>query len=108
MSIDIEEVAIVVGVALQDFPFVAADWAAGVANEVQIVRLPGVPGPGQIGPHIQGLGSSYMVQVYRDLGGNVLTKVNIQIDINTASGLITLRKVPGAPAFDGRVIVGGP
>lgn len=109
MSIDIDAPAVVfVGGITQDFAFVAADWAAGIANEIQIVRVPAVPGPGQIGPHVQPLSVSYLVQVYRDIGAGVLTKVSIQIDIDTITGLISLKKVAGALPFAGRVIVGGP
>ena len=104
MAVEIEDE----GGIVEDFAFVVGDWAAGTADEIDIVRSPAVPGAGQIGPHTQNVGTSYLVQVYRDIGGNVLAQVDVEVEINTVTGLVTLRKAPLAAAFPGRVIVEGP
>lgn len=89
----------------EEFSFVAGDWAAGVVNEIQIVRVPAVPGAGQIGPHTLRLGVAYVVQVFEDVGGNDLNIVDVEVEMNTATGLITMRKAPVPPGFAGRVVI---
>ena len=94
-----------VGGRLEEHDIPLATWAANVIHEVEIVRFPAVPGPGQIGPHRLRLGVSYLIQVYRDLGPNALDRVDVQAEIDIITGLITMRKAPLAPDFDGRVVI---
>jgi len=93
------------GGGIEEFSFVAGDWAAGIANEIQIVRAPAVPGPGQIGPHGLGLGVAYVTQVFEDAGGNDLNIVDVEVEMNTVTGLVTMRKAPVPPGFAGRVVI---
>lgn len=66
-----------------------------------------MPIAGQIGPHTVAAGTSYLVQVYEDMGANLLELVDIEVEVNTLTALVTLRKAPLAPDFAGRVIMEG-
>ncbi len=97
-----------VGGSAQELAFVAATWAAGVANQITIVGQGVVPGVGQIGPHRFPDNRLYIVQVYEDLGGNIFDQVDVAIQINRVTGAIQLDKAPAAPDFPGRVLIEGP
>lgn len=83
--------------------FVAGDWTGGTANEIEIIQT-GVAAAGQIGPHSLAIASSYLVQVYRDSNDRL---TNVQVEVDGATGNITLIKAPLAPDAPGRVIVAG-
>lgn len=83
--------------------FTAADWSAGTANRITIIRS-GTPVAGQIGPHGLALSASYVVQAYRDSDDQL---VDVGIAVNDANGNITLSKTGLGPNFAGRVVVIG-
>lgn len=84
--------------------FDAADWGAGATNAVVIP--PEEPlGPGEVGPHTLPVGRGYAVSVFRDDGAFVSLGVDVEVEVNRASGVVTLYKAPLAPAFSGRAIL---
>lgn len=83
--------------------FAAADWGAGVANQVTILRT-GAPVAGQIGPHNLMDADSYVVQVYRDSDDEL---VDTGVIVNSTTGDITITKTGLGAAFDGRIIIVG-
>jgi hypothetical protein len=80
--------------------FFVADW---VNHQIDVIPA-GVPGAGQIGPHtLPVLGKEYVVSVYKTVGVNLRKPVGLDILVNIATGVVSLRKAPLAAAFDGVV-----
>ena len=92
--------------APEQFSFVAADWGAGIADEVTLV-FNTAAGAGQIGPHNQGTGKVYLIQTYEDKTGGIFDQVLIETEINVGNGFVTIKKSAIAPAFDGRIVIRG-
>src|SRR3972149_919250 len=84
--------------------FVAADWQAGVPNEIRIVRE-GVPGPGQKGPHGLPFPGSVIVHVFEAIGMGALERVEVEQAMYSFTGDIVLRKSGLSPDFDGEFLV---
>ena len=83
--------------------FAAADWGAGTANEITILRT-GSPAAGEIGPHNLMDADSYVIQVYRDSDDEL---VDVGVIVDSATGDITITKTGLGAPFDGRVIIIG-
>ena len=79
----------------------SGDWTN---NSVKVLAT-GTPGVGEIGPHGLAAYNSYLVQVINtDQTPDEMVDVELQF---AASGDITLRKAPKAPAFNGVVVISG-
>lgn len=93
------------GAAVRRLAFVVGAWAAGVANEVTITQSAG-PGAGQIGPHSLDVASNYVVMVYDTDGANP-ELVTVDVEVDAATGNITLAIAGPGLAFGGEVIIVG-
>jgi hypothetical protein len=87
-----------------EFSFSADDWNAGTPNQLTIVNT-GPLGPGIIGAHNLGTNRVFHISVFRDDGTPVFVKVNIEIDVNVATGTITIVKTSLGASFAGYVII---
>jgi len=84
--------------------FVAADWAAGVQDAIDVIQ-DGTAGAGEIGPHNITSPGPYIIQVVNtDLTPVELVDVEVQFN---GSGDITLRKARKAPEFNGTIVIVG-
>ena len=92
------------GLAKQ-FSFAAADWSAVTKDTIEILNVGPIITPGQIGPHLLGVGRIFHVTVWRGDGSPVIVGVDTELKINFTTGLISLKKTSICPAFDGRVII---
>lgn len=82
-------------------PFIAQDWMG--ENYLKVIRT-GTPGQHEVGPHRLTI-HSYSVTVFRYISPTVVKEVNTVVTIDMATGIITLWKSSGVPAFSGRVEV---
>jgi hypothetical protein len=90
-----------VGPATFRTTFTSSDWTSGTPHEITILTS-GVPGAGEIGPHLLPVEDIYVVQVAIDSTDEI---VDVSTEFNTITGDIILRKAPVSPNFDGRVII---
>ncbi len=88
-----------------DVSFTAADWAAGVANVITVIRS-GAPAAGQIGPHGLTPSDRYVIQVY-DTTVSPSEQVEVETTIDPTTGNITLTKSPVPPDFPGYLVIVG-
>lgn len=87
-----------------EFPFVIADWTAGVKNQLQIIDI-GPLGPGIIGAHNKGNNRTFHLAVFKDVNTPVFPMVDIEFLVNIPTGQITIRKTHLGAPFNGRVII---
>lgn len=85
--------------------FTTADWTAGSNPNTIEIPASGALVAGQIGPHNLDVGRVYNIHVWEDNVGPVLVGVDVELQIDLTTGLITLKKAPLAPAFSGRLII---
>lgn len=91
----------------KEITFEVADWGAGTANTIRIIAS-GIPGAGEVGPHeLPVEGKAYAVTVFKDGVGALTIGVDVGVEIDLGSGLITLTKAGLAAPFDGRAIITG-
>lgn len=88
----------------EQFVFTPPDWTAGTSNQIKIAAVPPIV-PGVIGIHNLGINKVFHISVFRDDGAPTMTGVDIEFQVNLATGLITIIKTGLSPAFGGRVIV---
>ena len=85
--------------------FTAADWAAGTANEITVIKG-GTPGAGEVGPHNLTLAGSYIVDVINtDLDPD--EKVEVETQFDPATGNVTIIKACKKSAFNGTAVIVG-
>lgn len=93
------------GAAVRRLAFVAADWGLGPVDSIEITQsvAPSIL-DGEIGPHGLDVAPMYNVQVY-DNSGAVNVVVGVEVEVDPATGHITMRKA--GPDFPGEVIIIG-
>lgn len=93
------------GAGVRRLAFEATNWSLGPTDEIKITQsvAPSISA-GEIGPHGLDVASMYHVQVY-DTSGAVNVRVGVQVEVDPATGNITMRKA--ASDFKGEVIIIG-
>jgi len=90
------------GVAWVEIPFAALDW---VNNQIVIIPT-GVPGLGQVGPHLLPvIGNQFVVNHFQTIDASHRRNIDMADIINITSGFITVFKAPAASPFSGVFVV---
>jgi len=85
-----------------EIPFSSADWV----NDKLLVIPTGIPGPGQVGPHLLPvLGRQFVVNHFQTIDVNNRRPVDMADVINITTGFITVYKAPIVSPFSGVLVV---
>jgi hypothetical protein len=86
--------------------FAAADWDAGATKNSITILQTGAPAAGQVGPHALTVSGSYVVEVINtDLTPD--EKVDVEVQYDSVTGNVTLKKAPKAADFAGVAVIIG-